>query len=115
MTVGNDRTDSPSMSNAPLSEVEHNTLVMKPLQETPLRYWSLLNDRWLNFSEEAQAYFVDVLLNDSKVAYKGSTLSPTRKQVEITLLFSELSPCGADRVLFCVTLDCFDRLLAHDE
>ena len=115
MTINNHRSNDPIMSNAPLSEAEHNELVMKPLQETPLRYWALLNDRWLNFSEEAQAYFVDVLLNDTRVAYKGSILSPTRRQVEVTLLFNESSPCGADRVHFCVTLECFDQLVTHDE
>ena len=115
MTIGKTSSNEPVMSNAPLSDAEHHELVMKPLRETPLRYWSLLNDRWLNFSEEAQAYFIDVLLRDDKVAYKGSVLSPTRKQIEITLLFNEPNPCGADSVRFCVTVDRFEQLLASDE
>ena len=115
MTISDGSLGDRVMSNAPLSDTEHEELVMKPLQETPLRYWALLNDRWLNFSEEAQAYFIDVLLNDTKVAYKGSILSPTRRQVEITLLFNEPNPCGADRVRFCVTLECFEQLMRNDE
>ena len=115
MTIGDTNGNDLPMSNAPLSDAEHFDLVMKPLQETPFRYRSLLNDRWLNFSEEAQAYFVDVLLNDNKVAYKGSILSPTRKQIEITLLFNEPNPCGADRVRFCVTLECFEQLMTTNE
>ena len=115
MTIGDHAPSAPVMSNAPLSDTEHNDLIMKPLQETPLRYWALLNDRWLNFSEESQAYFIDVLLTDTKVAYKGSILSPTRRQIEITLLFNEPNPCGADRVRFCVTLECFDQLMTNEE
>ena len=115
MTISDCNPQDQVMSNAPLTDTEHEELVMKPLQETPLRYWALLNERWLNFSEEAQAYFVDVLLNDTKVAYKGSILSPTRRQIEITLLFNEPNPCGADRCRFCVTLDSFEQLMRNDE
>ena len=104
-----------SMSQSPLSDEEHNAAVMKPLRDTPVRYWDILNQTWLNFTPEDQSYWHDIIVLDHTVQYKGSILSRTRQQIEITLLFSEPRPCGAERVRFCITLANFDQYLWEDE
>ena len=104
-----------SMSQDPLSEGEREELVLKPLADTPVRHWCLLCRRWANFTPEDQSYWHDVIVLDRTVQFKGSVLSRSRRQIELTLIFNPPRPCGSATIRFCITLEDFDQVLWEDE
>ena len=104
-----------SMSKDPLNEEDREQSVMKPLMDTPVRYWDILCRKWLNFTAEDQTYWHDIIVLDRTVQFAGSRLAKTRRQIEITLVFDPPKSPGNDTIQFCITLEDFDQYLWEDE
>ena len=69
---------------------------------------AILSEIWLNMALETQQYWLE-LMSSSNVRFLGTVVSHVRRQVEITIVFTEAHPIYSGMVAFCISLAAFHR------
>ena len=101
------------MSIRPLGDSEYDDGEVYPITLTTPIGLALINDRWLNFSEERQAYWLSEL-SSPRIRFAGTVISRVRRQVELTIIYADQRGASGRQVSFCITLPDFDRFLVNE-
>ena len=99
-----------SLSTQPLEgdDFEDGEIYSLELPSRSILRQAIQNEMWLNMALETRQYWLD-LMSSARVRFVGTVVSHARRQVEITIVFSEDHPLFGGMVAFCVSLVAFHR------